>query len=142
MKTVSQILEGKGGDIAAVTPGSSVYDALQLMAEREVGAVLVLDDGRLAGILSERDYARKVVLLGKASRETPVRDIMTPRVVCVSLDHTVDQCMALMTDKRVRHLPVLVDDRVVGVVSIGDVVKATIAEQRYIIEQLEHYIMS
>jgi CBS domain-containing protein len=111
------------------------------MARREVGAVVVLEGVRLVGILSERDYARKIILLGKASKDTPVRDIMTQRVVCVSPTTTIDECMALMTDKRCRHLPVLEGDRVIGVVSIGDVVKQTIAEQQFIIEQLEHYIM-
>jgi CBS domain-containing protein len=125
----------------AVGPDESVFDALALMARREVGAVVVLEAGRLVGILSERDYARKIILLGKASKDTPVRDIMTPRVVCVTPATTIDECMALMTDKRCRHLPVLEGDRVTGVVSIGDVVKHTIAEQQFIIEQLEHYIM-
>jgi CBS domain-containing protein len=111
------------------------------MARREVGAVVVLEGARLVGILSERDYARKIILLGKASKDTPVRDIMTQRVVCVSPTTTIDECMALMTDKRCRHLPVLEGERVTGVVSIGDVVKHTIAEQQFIIEQLEHYIM-
>lgn len=141
MKTVEQVLRGKSGDLVAVGPDESVFDALALMARREVGAVVVLEVGRLVGILSERDYARKIILLGKASKDTPVRDIMTQRVVCVTPATTIDECMALMTDKRCRHLPVLEDDRVTGVVSIGDVVKHTIAEQQFIIEQLEHYIM-
>ena len=141
MKTVEQVLRGKSGELVAVGPDESVFDALALMARREVGAVVVLEAGRLVGILSERDYARKIILLGKASKDTPVRDIMTQRVVCVTPATTIDECMALMTDKRCRHLPVLEDDRVTGVVSIGDVVKHTIAEQQFIIEQLEHYIM-
>ena len=140
MKTVEQVLRGKSGDLVAVGPDESVFDALALMARREVGAVVVLEVGRLVGILSERDYARKIILLGKASKDTPVRDIMTQRVVCVTPATTIDECMALMTDKRCRHLPVLEDDRVTGVVSIGDVVKHTIAEQQFIIEQLEHYL--
>ena len=141
MKTVEQVLRGKSGELVAVGPDESVFDALALMARREVGAVVVLEAGRLVGILSERDYARKIILLGKASKDTPVRDIMTQRVVCVTPATTIDECMALMTDKRCRHLPVLEGDRVTGVVSIGDVVKHTIAEQQFIIEQLEHYIM-
>jgi CBS domain-containing protein len=141
MKTVEQVLRGKSDELVAVGPDESVFDALALMARREVGAVVVLEAGRLVGILSERDYARKIILLGKASKDTPVRDIMTPRVVCVTPATTIDECMALMTDKRCRHLPVLEGDRVTGVVSIGDVVKHTIAEQQFIIEQLEHYIM-
>jgi CBS domain-containing protein len=141
METVEQVLRGKSGELVSVGPDESVFDALALMARREVGAVVVLEGARLVGILSERDYARKIILLGKASKDTPVRDIMTQRVVCVSPTTTIDECMALMTDKRCRHLPVLEGERVTGVVSIGDVVKHTIAEQQFIIEQLEHYIM-
>lgn len=142
MKTVAQVLESKAQEVVSVSPESSVYDALAQMAERQVGAVLVLERGMLVGILSERDYARKVVLLGKTSRDTTVREIMTDRVVCVRPTHMLDECMALMTDKRVRHLPVLDGNQVTGVISIGDVVKEMIAEQKFIIEQLEHYIMS
>lgn len=142
MSTVAQVLEKKQGGLLSVTPETTVYDALKLMADREVGAVVVLEGKHLAGILSERDYARKVILLGKSSRDTPVSEIMTSKVVCVFPTNSVDECMALMTDKRVRHLPVLVDNAVVGVISIGDVVKETIAEQRFMIEQLEQYIMS
>lgn len=142
MKTVAHVLESKPTELVSVAPDSIVYDALTLMAERQVGAVLVLDRGTLVGILSERDYARKVVLLGKTSRDTAVREIMTDKVVCIRPGNTIDECMALMTDKRVRHLPVLEDNKVVGVISIGDVVKEMIAEQKFIIEQLEHYIMS
>ncbi len=142
MKTVAQVLESKAQEVVSVSPESSVYDALAQMAERQVGAVLVLERGMLVGILSERDYARKVVLLGKTSRDTTVREIMTERVVCVRPTHMLDECMALMTDKRVRHLPVLDGNQVTGVISIGDVVKEMIAEQKFIIEQLEHYIMS
>jgi len=142
MSTVAQVLEKKQAGLLSVTPETTVYDALKLMADREVGAVVVLEGTHLVGILSERDYARKVILLGKSSRDTPVQEIMTSKVVCVFPTNTVDECMALMTDKRVRHLPVLVDNAVVGVISIGDVVKETIAEQRFMIEQLEQYIMS
>ena len=123
-----------------MAPNSTVYDALKLMADKNVGAVLVMDAGRLVGILSERDYARKVILHGKSSKDTPIREIMTQRVVYVRPEQTAEECMALMTDKRVRHLPVLEDDQVVGVISIGDVVKSIISEQEFIIEQLERYI--
>jgi CBS domain-containing protein len=110
------------------------------MAEKEIGAVLVLDGDRLAGIFSERDYARKVVLYGKSSKDTPVREIMTDEVVCVRPEQTIEDCMGLMTDKRIRHLPVLDSKKVVGVVSIGDVVKEMLSEQEFVIKQLESYI--
>ena len=142
MKTVEQMLEGKGRRLLSVAPGATVYEALKLMAEHEVGALVVLDGERLVGIFSERDYARKVILFGKSSKETLVREIMTDKVLCVRPDQTVDQCMALMTDKRVRHLPVLDHKKVTGVISIGDVVKEVISEQRFMIEQLENYIHS
>jgi CBS domain-containing protein len=142
MKTVEQMLEGKAQRLLSVAPDTTVYDALKLMAEHEVGALVVLDGERLAGIFSERDYARKVVLFGKASKETMVREIMTHKVLCVRPEQTVDQCMALMTDKKVRHLPVLDHKKVTGVISIGDVVKEVISEQRFMIEQLENYIHS
>jgi CBS domain-containing protein len=142
MKTVAQMLEGKAQRLLSVPPEATVYDAVQLMAQADVGALVVLDGERLAGIFSERDYARKVILFGKSSKETLVREIMTEKVLCVRPDQTVDQCMALMTDKRVRHLPVLDHKRVSGVISIGDVVKEVISEQRFMIEQLENYIHS
>jgi CBS domain-containing protein len=140
MRTVSEILRGKGYQVWSVAPDSTVYDALKLMADKNVGAVLVMDGGVLVGVLSERDYARKVILHGRSSRDTAVREIMTERVVCVSPEETAEECMALMTDKRVRHLPVVRDNQIIGVVSIGDVVKSIISEQHFIIEQLEHYI--
>jgi len=141
MMTVRDILKLKGSEIVSVTPDSTVFDALRLMADKNVGAVLVVDDlGALVGILSERDYARKVVLRGHTSKETPVSSIMTSRVICVSADKTPEECMALMTTSRIRHLPVLDDDRLVGVVSIGDVGKAIISKQGFVIEQLERYI--
>jgi CBS domain-containing protein len=140
MKTVQQILRQKGSMFWSVTPETMVYDALKLLAEKDVGALLVLEGGRLVGIISERDYARKVVLKGKSALDTPVKEIMTGRVMCVRPDQTVEECMALVTEKRVRHLPVLVDDEVVGVVSIGDLVKATIDEKDFLIKQLENYI--
>jgi CBS domain-containing protein len=140
MKTVKQILKDKEGSVLAIQPDATVYDALKLMAEKNVGALLVLEAGRLIGILSERDYARKVILKGKSSLNTPVRDIMTERVRFVHPEQTVEECMALMTDKHVRHLPVLVGNQVVGVVSIGDLVKASIDEKDFVIKQLENYI--
>lgn len=142
MKIVQEILDAKKRGLLSVSAEASVYDALTLMAENDVGALVVLDGERLAGIFTERDYARKVILFGKASKETRVREIMSERVVCVRPTTTVDECMALMTDKRIRHLPVLDGGRIIGLVSIGDVVKETIAEQQFMIEQLEHYINS
>jgi CBS domain-containing protein len=141
MKTVQQLLESKPHRLLSISPDTTVYDALVLMAEKDVGALVVLDGDRLAGIFSERDYARKIILHGKASRETRVSEIMTTKVVCVSTNNTTDECMALMTSRRVRHLPVLAEKKVVGVISIGDVVKEKISEQQFIIEQLEQYIM-
>jgi CBS domain-containing protein len=140
MKTVAQILRTKGHEVFSISPEMSVFEALGLMAEKNVGALLVVEGGRLTGIFSERDYARKVILKGKASRETPVREIMTSHVLYVSPEQSVHDCMALMTDKRVRHLPVLAEERLVGLISIGDVVKAIITEQEFIIEQLQNYI--
>ena len=142
MKTVQQLLESKRHGVASVTPETSVLDALKVMAEKEIGAVLVLDGDALAGIFSERDYARKVVLQGKASKDTPVREIMTEKVVCVHPEQTIEDCMGLMTDKRVRHLPVLQGRKVIGVVSIGDVVKEMLVEKEFVIKQLESYIHS
>jgi CBS domain-containing protein len=142
MKTVNEILQAKSHKLLSITPNASVLDALKLMAEKEVGALLVLEGDKLAGIFSERDYARKVILYGKASKDTPVSEIMTHKVVCVRPEQSVEDCMALMTDKRIRHLPVLEDQKVIGVISIGDVVKEVISEQRFVIEQLEHYIHS
>ena len=140
MKTVSTLLQSKGGDVWSVSPGTMVYDALALMAEKNVGALLVVEADRLVGIFSERDYARKVILHGKSSRQTPVGEIMTSKVVYVRPEQTIEECMALMTDKRIRHLPVLEGDRLAGVISIGDVVKAIISEQEFMIAQLENYI--
>lgn len=142
MKTVSQLLQVKGSAVLSVTPESSVFDALRLMAEKNVGALLVMSDGTLRGILSERDYARKVILLGKSSHELAVRDIMSDKVVSVTPGQTVDDCMALMTGRRIRHLPVIDNGRIIGVLSIGDLVKAVIEEQQQTIQQLESYIHS
>jgi len=142
MTTVRTLLEGKGRAIYSVEPQAAVLDAIRLMAEHHVGALLVMRGATLEGIVSERDYARKVILRGRSSADTPVRDIMTAQVLTVSLDTTVQQCMQLMTDRHVRHLPVVEGARVLGMVSIGDMVKAVIAEQRAQIEQLESYIHS
>jgi len=136
MKTVRDILQAKGHEIWSVAPDSTVFDALALMAEKNIGAVMVIEGGRLVGILSERDYARKVILRGRASRDTAVREIMTTRVVHVHPDTLIEECMGLMTDRRIRHLPVMENDRLIGVISIGDVVNTIIAEQRYIISRL------
>jgi CBS domain-containing protein len=141
MATVKQLLQTKGSEVWTIAPDASVYDALNLMAEKNVGALLVLEAGALVGVISERDYARMVVLKEKSSMTTPVNEIMTKKVICVRPEQTIEDCMALMTDKRVRHLPVLVDDQLIGVVSIGDVVKAIISHQEFIIEQLENYIV-
>jgi CBS domain-containing protein len=137
---VSEILKTKGNQVWSVRPDVTVFEAVKLMSERQVGALLVMDGEKLVGIVTERDYARKVILEGRSSRQTPVRDVMTTRVLCVTPQRTVQECMALMTDKRARHLPVLDHKRVVGVVSIGDLVKATIEEQKILIDHLQHYI--
>jgi CBS domain-containing protein len=142
MTTVRTLLERKGRAVYSVEPQAAVLDAIRLMAEHQVGALLVMRGAALEGIVSERDYARKVILRGRSSADTPVRDIMSSPVLTVSLDTTVQQCMQLMTDRHVRHLPVVDGARVVGMVSIGDLVKAVIAEQQQQIEQLESYIRS
>ncbi|MBV8465869.1 MAG: CBS domain-containing protein [Burkholderiales bacterium] len=141
MKTARQLLQEKQrGGIFSVPPTSTVYQALQLMAEKDIGAVLVMEGDRLVGIFSERDYARKVVLQGKTSAGTPITDIMTKRVMFATPSTTLDECMAIMSEKRFRHLPVLDGETVLGVLSITDLVREQIAEQRFMIEQLEHYI--
>ena len=142
MKKIRDLLYEKGNQVWSITSTGSVYDALALMAEQNIGAVLVIDDDRLVGILSERDYTRNVVLQGRTAKDTLVSEIMTSRPVCVGPEQTIEEGMALMTDKRVRHLPVVENDRVLGLISIGDAVKATISEQQFIIEQLEMYISS
>lgn len=140
MHTVKQLLESKGHDVWSVSPDTSVLDAIKKMADKQIGALLVLDGSKPVGIVSERDYARKVILQGRSSQETPVGEIMTTHVVCARPDLNVEECMAIMTDKRIRHLPVMEGDQVLGMISIGDLVKAIIAEQQFIIEQLERYI--
>ena len=140
MITVSRILNEKGNRIWSVSPDTMVFDALNLMAEKNLGAVLVIEGGKIAGIFSERDYARKVILKGKSSKETLVKEIMTEDVLFVRPNHSIEECMALMTDKHIRHLPVIDGEQLVGVISIGDVVKAVISDQEYTIKQLENYI--
>ena len=139
--TVRQMLAGKRG-VYSVTPDDTMYDALSLMADKNIGAVVVLANGEIRGILSERDYARKVALLGRTSKSTPVNEVMTTNVICIDPDWTPDRCMALMTDKRIRHLPVLENGELIGIVSIGDVVRAVVEEQQFTIQSLERYIMS
>ena len=140
MQTVKDILGKKGSAIRSVAPADSVLHALGVMAEHDIGGVVVLEGDKLVGILTERDYARRVVLLGRASRDLPVAEIMASHVCCVSPNRTLEECMALMTEKRVRHLPVLDHKKIIGVISIGDVVKATIAEKEFEIAQLNNYI--
>jgi len=142
MRTVRQLLESKPVEIHAVPPDAPVIEAIRLMAEHHVGALLVMDGTRLAGILSERDYARKVVLQGRSSKDTPVRDIMTAQVITVKPGDAAEHCMQLVTDHRIRHLPVLDGDAVLGVVSIGDLVRAVIEEQRQELDHLQRYIAS
>lgn len=140
MKTAQQILDKKGHNVWSVHADDSVFDAIQKMADKDVGALVVIEDDKLVGILSERDYARNVILSGKSSPRTPVREIMVTRVVCARPEQTVEQCMAIMTEKRVRHLPVLDGEKLVGIVSLGDVVKSIIGDQKFTIEELYNYI--
>jgi CBS domain-containing protein len=140
MKTIDTILEEKGREVVSIGPDATVYEALKLMAERNIGAVVVIEDGKPVGLLSERDYARNVILKGRASHDTPVRDIMETHVPCISPAHKPEECMALMTEKRTRHLPVMDGEELVGLISIGDLVKAIIDEQKIVIEHLERYI--
>ena len=141
MKSAAQILKSKPEQtVVTVTPATPVFDAVKLMAEKNIGALLVLEDQKIVGIITERDYARKIVLMGRSSKETPVREIMTFPVMYVRPDQSNEECMALMTDNRVRHLPVVDEGKLIGLVSIGDLVKDIISEQKFIIDQLEHYI--
>ena len=140
MTTVRQLLEGKGYEVASIDPDKSVYDAMQLMADRNIGALLVLQAGKLAGIFTERDYSRKAYLLDKSAKDIQVKEIMTAQVAYVSPEYTAEDCMALVTEMRVRHLPVLENSEVVGIISIGDLVKDAISGKEFIIHQLERYI--
>lgn len=140
MKAVADVLQAKGSEVWTIPPETIVFDALKIMAEKNVGALVVLDGSEVAGILSERDYARKVILHGKSSRELTAREIMSTDVYFVRPEENIADCMALFTNKRVRHLPVLQNDQLIGIISIGDVVKAVIAEQEYTIKHLENYI--
>jgi CBS domain-containing protein len=140
MGVVKQILEGKGTEIFTITPDTSVYHALELMVEKNVSALLVMENDKLAGIFTERDYARKVVLKGKKSTETQIGEIMTSNLITVSPESTIDECMALMTGKYIRHLPVITDGKLAGIISIGDVVRRIIEDQKSIIGHMEQYI--
>ena len=140
MKLVQQLLDRKGDEIISITKDASVFDAIKLMADRGVGSLLVMDGDELTGIVTERDYARKVIIKGRASESTPVADIMTTDLVTASLTQSVNDCMTLMSERRIRHLPVLVDGKVAGMISIGDLVQAIISDQQEEIEQLESYI--
>lgn len=140
MGKVRNILQSKNTSTVSVCPDSTVYEALELMVEKNIGALLVMDQDEFVGIFTERDYARKVILKGKASKETVIREIMTEDPVTVTLDNSIEDCMRLMTNKFIRHLPVLENGKLIGIISIGDVVKYIIEEQRFIIENLEHYI--
>ena len=140
MKLVKHLLDRKGRHIFSVSPDDSVFDAIKLMAEKSIGSLIVMENEELRGIMSERDYARKVIIKGRASESTKVAEIMTPDVFTTSSSQTVNECMNLMTEKKIRHLPVVEDNRVIGLISIGDLVEAIISDQQEEIEQLEHYI--
>lgn len=142
MMTVRELLETKGGVVLTIAPSQSVFEAIKLMAEKSVGALVVMDGSDIVGIITERDYARKIVLKGRSSKKTACRNIMTGDVLVVSPERTLDECMALMSNKRIRHLPVIENDRLVGIISIGDCIKAIISKQEFIIDQLESYIRS
>lgn len=142
MTMIRHLLEDKGYKVWSVKPEETVFEALELMAEKNIGAVLVLEESELVGIFSERDYARKVILKGKTPYETKVKEIMTPEVVGLRADQTVDHCMALMTKHHFRHIPILEGEKLIGIISIGDVVKSIIADQEFMIDQLESYIQS
>lgn len=140
MKLVKHLLERKGGEIISITEHASVYDAIKLMADRSVGSLLVMEADKLIGIVTERDYARKVILKGRSSETTKVGEIMTAEVMAATVEQPVNECMTLMTEKRIRHLPVVAGDKVIGLISIGDLVQAIISEQQEEIQQLGHYI--
>ena len=142
MQTVKQLIQRKGDIVWSIRPEASVYEAIKMMAEKSIGALLVMQHGEIVGILSERDYARKVILQGRSSKDTPVSDIMSRNVIHAGPDDSVQECMALMTQKRIRHLPILENNQLTGMISIGDLVKAVIADQQFLIAQLENYIAS
>ena len=137
---IKDLLKSKNKEVWIIDPGASVYDAIAQMADREIGSLVVIEGNRVVGIITERDYAHKIILQGKSSRKTPVRDIMTEKVIYVQPDRKIDECMVLMTEKRIRHLPVLYGDKLTGMISIGDVVKAVISEKEFVIDQLTSYI--
>lgn len=140
MQTVNQLLQRKGHGVETIEPNASVFDALKLMAEKGIGSLVVTENEKVAGLFSERDYARNIILKGRASKETQVKEIMTSQVVVINPGQTPEECMAIMTEKRIRHLPVMQDDKLIGIISIGDLVKAIIEEQQFVIEQLVSYI--
>jgi len=140
MATVKQLLLGKGSDVSTIQPDESVLEAIQKMADNNIGSLVVVENEKVVGIITERHYAREVALKGRRSLTTPVGKIMSTRVVCARPDQTIEQCMAVMVEKRIRHLPILDDDNLVGIVSIGDLVKCKIEDQKFLIEQLVHYI--
>lgn len=140
MNTIREIIKKKGGEVWSVSTENTVYDALSLMAEKSIGAVLVIDNSTLKGVMSERDYARKIILEGKSSKDVQVGEIMSPRVIYIDIDTNIEECMALMINKRIRHLPVYENDNLAGIISIGDVVKALIDEKEVVINELENYI--
>jgi len=140
MTTVQQILDVKGYEVFSIEQDATVFVAIELMADKGIGAILVMDSGKVVGIISERDYARKVILKGKSSQQTLVKDTMTTHVIYAHRNQSLEECMALMSEKRIRHLPVVDGEQLVGLITIGDLVKSIITEQRYIIKQLEHYI--
>ena len=140
MTTIAQLLNAKGDQIWSVEPKATIFEALEIMSEKEIGALLVMEDGKLAGIFSERDYARKVILKGKSSKETPVGELMTKKVFYIDSQKTINDCMVMMTAKRIRHVPVIEDNQVMGIITIGDVVNQIISEQEVTINHLENYI--
>jgi len=140
MTTIAQLLNAKGNQIWSVEPKATIFEALEVMSEKEIGALLVMEDGKLTGIFSERDYARKVILKGKSSKETLVEELMTKKVFYIDSQNTINDCMAMMTAKRIRHVPVIEDNQVMGIVTIGDVVNQIISEQEVTINHLENYI--
>ncbi len=142
MLKIRNVLQGKGNDIWSVLPQTTVYETLQIMADKDIGAILVIENGQLVGIFSERDYARKVILKGKSSKETSVEDLMTTRIYCITPDMSVEECMALMTESHSRHMPVFENNKLTGMVSIGDIVNAIITDQKITIKDLESYFTS